>query len=181
MFIHNKEGQGTGFIFERTDRSARIATAAHVICSDSGSLFEELRVILNSGGPGEITLPAKVLGFDVTRDLAFLEIRGKNLPEPIYLAPDAPVVETMDVVFAGFPYGGQLAVGGVNPALSISKGAVSSVRMGVTNATAIIQLDANINPGNSGGPVLNSAGEVIGLVQAKIDGTSLDSPYLPVK
>ncbi len=173
VFVHNKEGQGTGFIFERNEQSAKVATAAHVICNEQGKVFDELRVVLSSGTAGETTFSAKVLGIDVPRDLAFLEIKGKNLPEPIYLAPDATVTETMDVIIAGFPYGEQLAVGSSNPALSISKGSVSSVRMGVTNSTAIIQLDANINPGNSGGPVLNSTGEVIGLVQAKIDGTSL--------
>ncbi len=66
-----------------------------------------------------------------------------------------------------------MAIGRKNPALSISKGGISSVRMGSTDNAAVIQLDANVNPGNSGGPVMNLQGEVIGVVLAKIDGTQL--------
>ena len=173
VYIYNSVGEGSGFLIQRSGRTAIVATAAHVVCDERGSRYESLRVVFNSGTPSEQTMKASVIGCDVLRDLAFLEVRGRELPEPIYLAPEANVVETMDVVISGYPYGGQLAVGRRNPQLSISKGAVSSVRSGATASTAVIQLDANINPGNSGGPVLNSAGDVIGLVQSKVDGTSL--------
>jgi serine protease Do len=51
-------------------------------------------------------------------------------------------------------------------AISVSKGIISSKRN--IDGVEMIQVDAATNPGNSGGPLVNSQGEVIGMVTLKI-------------
>ena len=55
------------------------------------------------------------------------------------------------------------------PALSFNKGSVSSTRVRL-DGVSYLQTDAAVNPGNSGGPMLNTKGEVIGIVTLKIRG-----------
>ncbi len=125
-----------------------IVTAAHVIVHDN-KISATIQAYFNSGNDDEVALKPTVIGIDQDRDVAFLRIPAKDLPEPLVLAPDAPIAETMDVVLAGFPYGGVLDRK-QNPGLTISKGGISSVRMGATDSAAVIQLDANVNPGKLG-------------------------------
>jgi S1-C subfamily serine protease len=70
------------------------------------------------------------------------------------------------VVAVGFPFG-------IGP--SVSAGVVSGLHRqyrspdGATQLSNLIQFDAAVNPGSSGGPLLNAAGEVVGIVTAMLD------------
>lgn len=172
VFIRTESTEGTGFLTLRQGNRGVIVTAAHVITIDD-RVSQSIQVFFNSGSDDQVALTPTVIGVDQEQDIAFLRVPADKLPDPLVLSPEATIAETMDVVLAGFPYGGKMAIGRKNPTLSISKGGISSVRMGPTDSAAVIQLDANVNPGNSGGPVINLKGEVIGVVLAKIDGTQL--------
>jgi serine protease DegQ len=104
---------------------------------------------------------AYLLGSDADTDLAILQI------PPVGIAPvpfgDSRRLEVGDFVIAiGNPFGlGQ----------TVTSGIVSAVgRTGVGDADLgeLIQTDASINPGNSGGPLINLAGEVVGINTALI-------------
>ena len=73
----------------------------------------------------------------------------------------------------GFPFGGMLATNTDNPAVTIGKGTVSSLREDEQGETSIVQLDGDVNPGNSGGPVVDRQGRLIGITVAKIKGTNI--------
>ncbi|MGH2428069.1 MAG: S1C family serine protease [Candidatus Limnocylindria bacterium] len=152
-FLDGASGTGSGFIF---DGRGWILTNKHVV-QDA----RDLTVILNDGR----RFPASVYGVDTLTDLAIVKIEGEN--------------------FAAAPIGssarleaGQLAIAigsplGLQYESTVTTGVVSGLGRQITAADAsrtsaetlnnLIQTDAAINPGNSGGPLVNSAGQVIGV------------------
>ncbi|BCU06603.1 trypsin-like peptidase domain-containing protein [Allochromatium tepidum] len=110
------------------------------------------------------TFEARRLGSDSGSDLAILEI------PPVAIRPlplgDSDRLEVGDFVVAiGNPFGlGQTATLGIVSA--VGRSGVGGSRLG-----KLIQTDASINPGNSGGPLVNLAGEVVGINTALIGPT----------
>ncbi|MCK7576210.1 MAG: trypsin-like peptidase domain-containing protein [Chromatiales bacterium] len=110
------------------------------------------------------TFEARRLGSDNGSDLAILEI------PPVAIRPlplgDSERLEVGDFVVAiGNPFGlGQTATLGIVSA--VGRSGVGGNQLG-----KLIQTDASINPGNSGGPLVNLAGEVVGINTALIGPT----------
>jgi S1-C subfamily serine protease len=150
-FLGAAAGTGSGFIF---DSSGFILTNRHVVQDAS-----ELTVILNDGRQ----FPGTVYGIDTLTDLAIVTIDADDLPE-------APVGTSSGLE------PGQLAIAIGNPLgyeNTVTTGVVSGLGRQIRASDArqtsaeqlnnLIQTDAAINPGNSGGPLINSAGQVIGV------------------
>jgi S1-C subfamily serine protease len=78
----------------------------------------------------------------------------------------SPRVGDTAIVF-GFPLIGLLSTEG-----NLSTGTVAA-RAGLRNDPRFIQITAPVQPGNSGGPVLDSAGDVVGVVVAKLDAIKI--------
>ncbi|MFQ5861073.1 MAG: S1C family serine protease [Dehalococcoidia bacterium] len=150
---------GSGVIF---DPRGYILTNNHVV---EGS--RSISVTLADGR----TLDATLVGRDDLTDLAVLELSDGELPT----APlgDSTILRVGDWVIA---IGHALALGG-EPTVTLgvvsAKGRSIPVDGGIT-LNNLIQTDATINPGNSGGPLLNLAGEVIGINTAKISGGNFE-------
>lgn len=105
-----------------------------------------------------------VVGKDPEIDLAVLKINLDNLI-PIKLA-DTDDVQVGDIVLAiGNPFGvGQ----------SVSQGIISATHrkgLGLNIFESFIQTDAAINPGNSGGALIDTKGNLIGIISAILDRT----------
>src|SRR6266540_1666236 len=143
-------GIGSGFIF---DSNGWIITNKHVV---SGAT--DLTVILNDSRE----LPAEVYGVDTLTDLAIVKVDATGLP--------TVAIGTSDDLQPG-----QLAIAIGNPLgnfeNTVTTGVISGLGRQITAGDAqsgeqlnnLIQTDAAINPGNSGGPLVNSAGQVIGV------------------
>ena len=137
------QGLGSGFI---VSPDGYIVTNAHVV--DGAS---EVTVKLTDRR--EFT--AKVIGSDKRTDIALIKIDAKNLPALDLSAP--PGVRQGEWVIAiGSPFGFEN---------SVSAGVVSGVHRALPGGqmTPFIQTDVAVNPGNSGGPLLNAAGQVVGV------------------
>ena len=137
------QGMGSGFIVS-TD--GYIVTNAHVV--DGAT---EVTVKLTDRR--EFT--AKVIGTDKRTDIALIKIDAKNLPALDMSAK--PAVKRGEWVIAiGSPFGFEN---------SVSAGVVSGVHRALPNGQMVpfIQTDVAVNPGNSGGPLLNAAGQVVGV------------------
>jgi serine protease Do len=148
-----RPGVGSGFIV-RAD--GIIVTNAHVV---SGA--RSINVAMRDG----TTYPATLIGEDELNDLAVLRIQADSLPiAPLGSSRNLLIGEW--VVAIGNPYG--FLLGNSEP--SVTAGVVSGVGRNLTGRSDgpgvyvdMIQTDASINPGNSGGPLINAAGEVVGV------------------
>jgi S1-C subfamily serine protease len=102
---------------------------------------------------------AKVLGSDARTDLALLNssLSGQNTN---LRARRVSVGEPVAV--AGYPLRGLLS------GFNMTTGNLSSLS-GIGGDTRLVQITAPVQPGNSGGPVLDSAGNLIGVVVSKLD------------
>lgn len=158
------EGTGSGFVLQS---DGYLLTNAHVATAEVGS-GRTITVVFSDGSQTE----AELVGVTTDYDLAVLKVDRTGLT-PLTLGDSDQVVVGDPVVAIGAPLGLQGTV---------TTGIVSAmnrpVTAGDTTAPAFInaiQTDAAINPGNSGGPLVNAAGEVIGINSAiaQPPGTSL--------
>ena len=146
-------GIGSGFIVRK---DGVIVTNAHVV-QDAQSIEVELR--------DGATYPAKLVGQDEINDLAVLRIDARDLPvAPLGDSDDLLIGEW--AIAIGNPYG--FLLGNSEP--SVTVGVISGTGRNLvarSEGSAIyvdmIQTDAAINPGNSGGPLVDAAGNVIGV------------------
>ena len=99
-----------------------------------------------------------------------------DFPSGVNTTDRAPLAETMPVYIFGFPFGEMLATSKANPAVTIGKGTISSLREDDAGDAAVIQIDGDVNPGNSGGPVVDARGRLVGVTVAKVKGRTSGSP-----
>jgi len=143
-----QEGQGSGIILTP---DGYILTNAHVVEN-----AERLEVMLLN----RKTYKAKLIGQDVSKDVALLKIDTKGEKMPFIPLGDSDHLQVGQSAYAiGNPFGlnSTLTTGVIS-----SLGRTLKARNG-REMDGIIQTDAAINPGNSGGPLLNSAGQLIGV------------------
>jgi len=147
-----ERGVGSGVIY---DASGWILTNRHVVETQDQAIASELTVELKDGREFKGT----VYGTDTLTDLAIVKVDATGLPA-------APTGRSADIKV------GQLAIAIGSPLGTYT----STVTTGIISATGrtidvsadehltnLIQTDAAINPGNSGGPLLDAAGQVIGI------------------
>ena len=152
--------RGTGFIIS-TD--GYIITNNHVIADG-----ESFMVTMQDGTEHE----AQLIGSDSTLDIAVLKIEAEGLTALSIGNSDNLQVGEL-VVAIGNPQGA-----GENLTGTVSVGYVSALHrelMFNNTRQEFIQTDAALNPGNSGGPLVNSDGEVIGVVTLKSLVSSVNS------
>ncbi len=141
-------GTGTGFVI---DEQGHIVTNNHV----AGNA-DTIEVTFIDG----TVLPAQLVGNDPDADLAVIQVDPTAVDlQPVTLADSSQVFVGQEVMAIGSPFGQSFtSTTGIVSALGRSLQQESNFSL-----PELIQTDAAINPGNSGGPLLDMAGNVIGV------------------
>jgi S1-C subfamily serine protease len=176
--IYEKDAPGVAFVtstivrqtespfgFGGESQQQGTATGSGFVINGDGTILTNYHVVENavkvtvSFEHGK-TVEAKVIGKDPSNDLAVLRIPTEGLTlHPLTLG-DSSKAQVGDPVLAiGNPFGLDR---------TLTTGVVSALQREITSPNGfqidnVLQTDAPINPGNSGGPLLNAAGEVIGI------------------
>ncbi|MBU1045767.1 trypsin-like peptidase domain-containing protein [Patescibacteria group bacterium] len=157
-------GGGTGFIISS---DGIILTNKHVTLEEGA----EYTVFFGDGSK----YPAKILAKDPFYDLAVLKVDQSDAPEgerktfPTVKLGDSSSLQIGQTVIAiGYALGEFQNTVSVGVISGLGRNITATGEAGFSeNLEGIIQTDAAINPGNSGGPLLNLAGEVIGINAAR--------------
>ncbi len=162
-------GGGTGFI---VSSDGYIITNKHVVLDEEA----EYTVLMNDGSKYD----AKVLARDPVNDLAVLKVDKKDLPT-VELGDSSELKVGQTVIAIGNALGefrntvSTGVISGLSRSITAGGGGIGSERL-----IGVIQTDASINPGNSGGPLLNIAGQVIGINTAIAQGAQNIGFAIPV-
>jgi S1-C subfamily serine protease len=141
---------GTGFVISA---SGHIVTNHHVIDGCTGDIKGNLT--------GEAAATLRLVNSDQPNDLALLQ--GPAASFKAYAKIRDRAIHSGDSVVAiGFPYHGLLTSD-----FTVTTGIASSLS-GVLNDTRFLQISAAVQPGNSGGPLLDTSGDIVGMVAAKL-------------
>ena len=145
---------GTGFFVARN----KVATNVHVVAYQRS-------IFVQSVDHAKIWTVEGITAFDVKNDLAILKVVGEGAPLPL---GDSDTIQSGEEIYAvGYPKG----------KYTVSNGTLHSVR----DNNKWLQMNVKISPGNSGSPVINSKGQVIGIVSASEDPYSYAIPSNALK
>ena len=151
--------EGSGVIYQKKDGSAYIVTNNHVVKGAN-----QLQVLLANHKKVKATL----VGADAATDLAVLKINAAHVTSVASFANSNSIQAGQNVLAIGSPMGSEYAN-------TVTKGIISAtnrtLKAGTDGTlTSVIQTDAAINSGNSGGPLINEAGQIIGINSMKLSG-----------
>jgi S1-C subfamily serine protease len=146
--------EGSGWVLHE---SGYVITNYHVLKSRSPT-----RVTLSDEAPCQYRL----LAYLPYEDLALIQINATGPLKPVRLGRSHDLMLGEDVLVIGNP-------GGLNH--TVTPGIISGLGRsgGPTANSTRIQTTAAVNPGNSGGPLFNALGELIGIVQGKMDADNI--------
>jgi S1-C subfamily serine protease len=158
----NAAAAGTGIVLTS---SGEVLTNNHVI---AGATSIKVRDV----GNGQV-YTASVVGYDVSRDIAVIQLHGASGLQTADLGSSSSVTVGNEVVAIG-------NAGGQNGTPSVATGQVTGLNQSITASdassgtaeqlTGLIRTNAGIQAGDSGGPLLNSSGQVIGIDTAASSG-----------
>ena len=155
FFQQEVEGAGTGIVISE---DGYILTNKHVI-----SEARSVQVVMSDGTRhSDVT----IVGSDPLNDIAFLKIKNVSDLKVATLGDSGAMRVGQDVIAIGNSLGQyqNTVTSGIVSGLGRPVTAASSeLNSRVESLTDLLQTDAAINPGNSGGPLINSAGQVVGI------------------
>lgn len=165
--------EGSGVIYKKEGKYAYIVTNNHVVEGQNA-----LQVLLADG----TKVDAELVGTDSYTDLAVIKIASDKVSTVATFGDSDSLKVGEPAIAIGSPLG-------TDYANSVTEGIISSLNRQVVNQNDsgqeininAIQTDAAINPGNSGGPLINIAGQVIGINSSKIATTSTSSSGVSVE
>ncbi len=141
---------GTGFI---VSTNGHVVTNYHVIDGCVGDVHGNLT--------GETNVALRIVSTDETNDLALLQ--APIAVSEVAVIRGTPIHPGDAIIAIGFPFHGLLTSD-----FTVTAGIISSLS-GLLNDTRFLQISAGVQPGNSGGPLLDTSGNVVGVVAAKIN------------
>src|SRR5947208_2923276 len=163
-FIRSTIEQKTQSVFGLPQQQSSEATGSGFLIDDAGHILTNAHVV---EGAKDVTVQlgdgdeqsAQVVGTDPSSDIALLKVDNTEGAHPLQLGDSSQVEVGDPVVAIGNPFALDRTV---------TSGIVSALQRQIQapngfSISDVIQTDAAINPGNSGGPLIDGAGQVIGI------------------
>jgi S1-C subfamily serine protease len=179
------QSAGTGVIYKVTDDTVYIVTNYHIVYDGNSTAADKIadEIIIFTHGDGDTEITAEFIGGDIDKDLAVIKANRSDFSnaESVTAATLADP-ETVRVGQTAVAIGNSLGLG-----LKVTAGVISDLDVEVTMSALditdtdgemtlyLIQTDTAINSGNSGGGLFNARGELIGIVNAKMVSTGVES------
>ena len=154
--------EGSGVVYKKAGNSAYIVTNNHVVAGSNA-----LEVILSNSKK----IDAKLVGKDAVTDLAVLKVNSADVSKVATFGNSDNIKVGETALAIGSPLGSQYATSLTEGIISAKKRTVATTDEATNQQTGnatVIQTDAAINPGNSGGPLINLAGQVVGINSMKL-------------
>jgi S1-C subfamily serine protease len=153
------------FDFGLPQEQQSVSTGSGFVIGDDGSILTNAHVIdgavkVTVRFQDKKTIVAKVVGKDISSDLALLKVDPDGIDiKPLSLGTSKGVQVGDPVIAIGNPFGLDR---------TLTTGVVSALQRQIKaqnnfSIDNVIQTDAAINPGNSGGPLIDATGKVIGI------------------
>ncbi len=184
--VEAKVGPAVVDIVSTLDYGAGEAAGTGIVLSPSGEVLTNNHVVegatsirVTDVGNGE-TYSATVLGYDLTYDVALLQLKGASGLKTATLGNSSTVAAGESVIAlgnAGGVGGTPSSAAGTVTALGQSIDAYDDATGSSEQLTGLIETDAPIQPGDSGGPLVNMKGEVIGMDTAASSSYQFESPF----
>jgi putative serine protease PepD len=167
VYIHTQASRGGRFFPTQGAGTGVVLTADGEVLTNAHVVAGATSIKVNLAGETQ-SRDATLIAADSTNDLALIKITGASNLKTVELGNSGDLRVGDDVVAIGNALdlkGGFTVTRGIVSALNRSIGAEDGNPL-----SGLIQTDAAINPGNSGGPLVNSAGQVVGINTA-VDGS----------
>lgn len=167
---------GTGFVYGKDDKYGYVLTNAHVVSTGTnvkGKLTNDKEVNL------------EILGTDTYTDLAVLRMDAKDVLQVASIGKSSNIKVGNTVFTVGSPmgkeYSGTVTKGILSGKDRLIESSTSNLQNNESYIVKVLQTDAAISPGNSGGPLVDLAGDVIGinslkLIDEKVEGMGFAIP-----
>jgi S1-C subfamily serine protease len=186
-------GTGVVVIDTKLDLQGGAAAGTGIVLTPSGQILTNNHVIRGATSV-EVVVPgsthhysAKVVGYDVSADMAVLQLSGASNLKTASLGDSSKVMVGQTVAALGNAGG----TGTLTPASGAVTGVAKSITVsddqgGSERLTGLIETDAALQPGDSGGPLMNAKGKVIGVDSAAATGftfrvaSASDSYAIPI-
>ncbi|RZQ63394.1 S1C family serine protease [Amycolatopsis suaedae] len=157
--------EGSGFVLSS---DGYVLTNNHVV--EAAANGGQIRAVFQDGRRA----PATIVGRAPTTDLAVIKVEGLNNLPIVELGSSANLKVGQGVVAIGSPF--ELSGTVTSGIVSALNRPVRAGDQGQETVMDAIQTDAAINPGNSGGPLVNMAGQIVGINSAIYSPPSSNSP-----
>ena len=152
--VRKEKGFSTGTAFFITD-NGYLMTNHHVVNNSN-----KITILIN-----DKEIEAKIISQDKVNDIAIIKVDLKDdfIPTPIPIVKSSSSEVGEEVFTLGYPL---IDIQGKE--LKATFGRINSLS-GLSDDIRLMQIDVPIQPGNSGGPLINSRGQVVGIVTATLD------------
>ena len=176
-------GSGVIYRIDAATGSAFVITNYHVV-SSSNTICNQIQLFLYGLEYSDYAIDATYVGGSANYDLAILYVKNSDVLKNAIAsgAVTAATIADSEKVVAGQ---GVVAIGNPNSdGISVTTGVVSVdseyITMSATTGVSqvqfrVIRIDAAVNFGNSGGGLFNTKGELIGIVNAKVNSTTVEN------
>ena len=177
--LSGSQGAGVIYKLDKTSGDAYIITNYHVVSDGDANISDDISVYIYGGEKEDMAIKADYVGGSMHYDIAVIKIENSNMiktssVEEVTVADSDNIFVGENAIAIGNPKGyGISATCGV---ISVDSESISmEVDDGTTVAFRVMRIDSAVNSGNSGGGLFNSRGELIGIVNAKINDSSVEN------